>query len=74
MFDMLIEILEKNSEYKYFTYDGQTAVVEDYLQIRPENREKISKFVKEGRIFIWSVDGYQMHLDKFNQLHKFLKS
>lgn len=52
MFDMLIEILEKNSEYKYFTYDGQTAVVEDYLQIRPENREKISKFVKEGRIFI----------------------
>ena len=43
MFDLLIEILKSNDEYKYFTYDGQTAVLDDYLKIRPQNREIISK-------------------------------
>ena len=52
MFDLLIEILKSNDEYKYFTYDGQTAVLDDYLKIRPQNREIISKYVKEGRILI----------------------
>lgn len=51
-FDMLLEILDRNPEYKYFTFDGQTAVIEDYLSIRPENREKISKYVKEKRLFV----------------------
>lgn len=52
VFDMLLEILENNKDYKYFTYDGQTAAIEDYLQIRPEKREKISKYIKEKRLLI----------------------
>lgn len=51
-FDMLLDILETNKEYKYFTFDGQTAFLEDYLSIRPENKEKIEKYVKEKRLFI----------------------
>ena len=30
--------------------DGQTVVVEDYLEVRPENREKVERYIREGRI------------------------
>ncbi|MGL5347596.1 MAG: glycoside hydrolase family 38 C-terminal domain-containing protein [Peptostreptococcaceae bacterium] len=51
-FDMLLDILDKNPDYKYFTFDGQTAALEDYLSIRQENKDKISKYVSEKRLFI----------------------
>ena len=52
LFDKLLNILDTNLEYKYFIFDGQTVVLEDYLEIRPEKRKKIIKYVKEGRLLI----------------------
>ncbi|GAA0744667.1 glycoside hydrolase family 38 C-terminal domain-containing protein [Clostridium oceanicum] len=51
-FDMLLHILDENEDYKYFVFDGQTAVLEEYLEIRPEMKEKINNYVKNKRIFI----------------------
>ena len=50
--DHLLEILDKDPEYKYFHLDGQTIILEDYLEIRPENEAKLKKYVQEGRILI----------------------
>ncbi|MEN6521282.1 MAG: glycoside hydrolase family 38 C-terminal domain-containing protein [Armatimonadota bacterium] len=50
--DTLIELLETNPDFRYFTFDGQTIVLEDYLAIRPENEERLRKFIREGRIMI----------------------
>lgn len=57
LMDQLIETMEKNNEYKFFHFDGQTIVLEDYLEIRPENKERLKKLIKEGRIIIgpWYV-------------------
>ena len=57
MMDNLIEGLEKDEEYKVFHLDGQTIVLNDYLEIRPENRERLTKLIQEGRIVIgpWYV-------------------
>lgn len=57
MIDNLINILEKDSDYKCFHFDGQTIMLEDYLQIRPQNEERIKKLIKDGRIIIgpWYV-------------------
>ena len=52
MFNMLLDILERNEDYKCFTYDGQTAALEDYLQIKPEKRELLQKYIKEKRILV----------------------
>lgn len=52
MMDKLISILEGNPKFKFFTLDGQTIILEDYLQIRPEKEEKIKKFIEEGKILI----------------------
>ena len=55
--DELLSIMERDPDYKYFHMDGQTVVLEDYLQIRPENRARLEKLIRDGRIVIgpWYV-------------------
>jgi alpha-mannosidase len=36
LIDKLLEILDEDPEFKYFMLDGQTIVLDDYLQIRPD--------------------------------------
>ncbi|MDE6357764.1 MAG: alpha-mannosidase, partial [Eubacteriales bacterium] len=38
--------------YKSFHLDGQTILIEDYLQVRPENRDRLKKLIEEKRIHI----------------------
>ena len=52
MMDRLLEILDTRPDYKYYHLDAQTSLVEDYLEIRPENRKKIEHYAKQGRILI----------------------
>jgi alpha-mannosidase len=52
LMDTLLEVLENNSNYKSFHLDGQTIILEDYLQIKPERKEQISRFIREGRLFV----------------------
>ncbi|MBN2851410.1 MAG: hypothetical protein JXQ23_01590 [Clostridia bacterium] len=55
--DDLIRIMENNENYRFFHMDGQTIMLEDYLEVRKENKEKLEKLIKEGRILIgpWYV-------------------
>ena len=48
--DELLDTLEKKPGYRQFIMDGQSVVLEDYLEVRPEKREIIEKYIKEGRI------------------------
>ncbi len=50
--DFLIEYLESNQEYPYFVFDGQLSIVEEYLRFRPENKERLSKLIRENRIHV----------------------
>jgi alpha-mannosidase len=52
-----LDILERDPEYKHFMLDGQTIVLDDYLQMRPENEEKLRRFILDGRILIgpWHI-------------------
>lgn len=50
--DELIEILEKDEDFGVFHLDGQTIVLEDYLEIRPENRDRVTELVKKGKLLI----------------------
>ncbi len=50
--DNLLEILENEPDFKYFNFDGQTIVLEDYLEIRPDKRAIIEKHIKDGRILV----------------------
>ncbi|MFG1733709.1 Mannosylglycerate hydrolase [Paenibacillus sp. GM2FR] len=52
LMDSLLETMEKDSEYRSFFLDGQTIIIEDYLQVRPEKKEQLEKLISDGRIII----------------------
>ena len=49
LIDRLLDILEREPEIK-FVFDGQTIVLEDYLEIRPEQRTRLREYAQAGRI------------------------
>jgi len=52
MMDGLLDILEQKPDYRAFFLDSQTVILEDYLEIRPENRTRITAQVRAGRLQI----------------------
>ena len=52
MLDTTLDILENDPEYHSFTMDGHSIMIDDYLEMRPERREQVEKFVREGRLII----------------------
>jgi mannosylglycerate hydrolase len=50
LLDTLIPTLDADPAYAHFQLDGQMAVVDDYLEVRPERRERLVELAQEGRI------------------------
>jgi hypothetical protein len=57
LLDELLEILAEDPSYRHFLLDGQTIVLDDYLQIRPEREPEIRELVEQGRLSIgpWHI-------------------
>jgi mannosylglycerate hydrolase len=55
--DRLLDALEARPEFTSFMLDGQDIVLEDYLEIRPQNRERLVSLVQAGRLHVgpWYV-------------------
>jgi mannosylglycerate hydrolase len=50
MLDKLIPILERDPSYARFLLDGQMAVVDDYLEVRPEAEKRLRALAATGRL------------------------
>ncbi|WP_319370868.1 mannosylglycerate hydrolase [uncultured Ilyobacter sp.] len=48
----ILDRLETDPEYKYYVLDGQTAILEDYFAIKPENKDRIKALVQSGKLII----------------------
>jgi len=57
LLDNLIEVMEANDDYTYFHLDGQFAVIEDYLEVRPSMKDRLFALIRAGRIKVgpWYV-------------------
>ena len=55
--DRVLEMLRADSGYAYFHLDGQTIVLEDYLELHPENADEIRGLIRSGRLLVgpWYV-------------------
>jgi mannosylglycerate hydrolase len=56
LIDGLLEEMERDPRVR-FTLDGQTATVDDYLEIRPEAAERLARLVRAGRLAVgpWAI-------------------
>lgn len=52
LMDNIIRLLETKDEYRYFCVDGGMIVLEDYFSIRPENKARVEKLIRDKRIFV----------------------
>ncbi len=52
LMDLLINNIEKNKDFKFFSLDGQVIALEDYLELRPENKERLINLIKKGKISV----------------------
>lgn len=55
--DKLMKIIDTDPDFKTFHFDGQTVVLEDYCEIRPECKEHLRNLVQQGKILVgpWYV-------------------
>src|SRR5918993_331751 len=50
--DRLLDLMETHPEHEYFHLDGQTIVLEDYLELRPHQEPRLRKLIEQGRVLI----------------------
>jgi alpha-mannosidase len=50
--DRLLAILDNDAEYAFFMLDGQTIVLEDYLEVRPDRRADLERHITSGRLLV----------------------
>ncbi|MCG8346511.1 MAG: glycosyl hydrolase-related protein [Chloroflexales bacterium] len=57
LIDDLLDLLRRDPEFRFFHLDGQTIVLEDYLQIRPQRAAELTEHIRNGRILVgpWYV-------------------
>jgi alpha-mannosidase len=60
--DDLLPLLEADPSYAHFMLDGQTAVIDDYLEIRPDAADRLRRLVTSGRL---SVGPWYILMDEF---------
>ena len=52
MIDELLDHMEGHPEFRCFTLDGQSIVIDDYLELRPENAPRLRAMLESGRVVI----------------------
>ncbi|HZP80020.1 MAG TPA: glycosyl hydrolase-related protein [Chthonomonadaceae bacterium] len=52
LIDNVLALLDRDPDYRYFNLDAQTIVLEDYLAIKPQNRARLERYIRKGRITI----------------------
>ena len=62
LIDTLIPLLERDASYPYFMLDGQMAVVDDYLEVRPEAEGRLRALAAAGRL---SMGPWYILMDEF---------
>ena len=62
LIDALLPLLERDASYPHFMLDGQMAVVDDYLEVRPEAEGRLRALAASGRV---SMGPWYILMDEF---------
>jgi alpha-mannosidase len=58
LFNQVLDLLEEDGNgFEAFHADGHVLLIEDYLEVHPEQRSRLEKLVREGKLFVgpWYV-------------------
>lgn len=74
MFDRLLPLMEEGT-IQYFVADGHTLLIDDYLEIRPENEDRMRALIEAKRILIgpWYTQPNIFMCDAESQIRNLLR-
>ncbi|MEI7553678.1 glycoside hydrolase family 38 C-terminal domain-containing protein [Candidatus Chlorohelix sp.] len=52
LIDKLLNILDTSPDFKHFMLDGQTIVLDDYIEVRPEREADLKRHIESGRLLV----------------------
>ncbi len=52
LMDTLLDVIKRDPDYDSFHLDGQTIILDDYLQVRPERKDELEQAILNGKIKI----------------------
>lgn len=52
LIDDVLELFENDPDFKYFHLDGQTILLDDYLEIKPDKKPLLEKYIQNGQMQI----------------------
>ncbi|WNB92602.1 glycoside hydrolase family 38 C-terminal domain-containing protein [Bacillus sp. NEB1478] len=72
--DRLMDVMENNPEYTGYVFDAQSSIIDEYLKIRPEEKERLAKLIGEKRIFIgpWYTQADSLLVNKESLIRNLL--
>lgn len=48
--DEVLDLIDNDPEFNSFQLDGQAIIIDDYLAIRPENKERVDRAIANGKL------------------------
>jgi alpha-mannosidase len=62
----LMGVLEENKDYTSYSFDAQASIIDEYLNIYPENKERLKKLITDKRIFVgpWYTQADSLLINK----------
>ncbi|UCH83325.1 MAG: hypothetical protein JSW50_12810, partial [Candidatus Latescibacterota bacterium] len=52
IFERVMDALETDDAFNHFLMDGQSIILEDYLDVRPDDKKRIARLVRDGQLSI----------------------
>jgi len=52
LMDDLLALMQRDPGYRHFVLDGQMAMVQDYLALRPQQASSVRRLAREGRLLL----------------------
>ena len=52
LFDNLLKLFRTKDNFRVYHLDAHTIIVEDYLEVKPENRAEVEQYIREGRLLV----------------------
>lgn len=70
----LIEVMENDPEYTGYVFDAQSSIIEEFLNICPEQKERLVKLISEKRIFVgpWYTQADSLLVNKESLIRNLL--
>jgi mannosylglycerate hydrolase len=72
--DRLMNVMENDPEYIGYVFDAQSSLIDEYLKIRPEEKQRLQRMIGEKKIFVgpWYTQADSLLVNKESLIRNLL--